>query len=131
MAKLIDIATKIHSTSAFKSSKTNEVLNNQTLTRDMSINEFKEAFQYSLIRGQVTVMVWLHLGTSGDIYEYKHLLAKTLRHENIYINDHWAPIDSIETSLAGWYSQNYHPDAVNLHDLHEQINRGNGPVFRD
>jgi len=48
ISTLIAAATKLHPNSSFKSSKTNKILNTQTLTRDMSINEFKDIFQYSL-----------------------------------------------------------------------------------
>ena len=77
------------------------------------------------------MILHLNLDPNIAIPEFKQDVEKQAQHKKIWVNEHWAPNNVVESSFAGWFSQVHHPDACDQQRLHNTLNCDIQQVFNN
>ena len=124
LKKVIARARNSDSHIQFKSSKNETILTPTKLDTNWSTNEFKRMFSYSMSRRQlINVTLWVKLAFHRTFSQLKRSLLPFLKTQEFYLNAHFGSIHHADVYVAGWYSQNHHPDVCDFKHFEYILNR--------
>ena len=119
-----------HHGTKLRTSRSNDILTEDMLSKEWSINDVKEKFHYfynhTSKRFSVTMRIQNTFNDDLDILRFP--MFENLRSNALYIEPHHQAMDNIATSAVGWF-QGHYPEAFDIAKKEKILNANMKKIF--